>query len=70
MFQSIRSDIKAALERDPAAKNRLEVLLCYPGLHALLFYRVTHWLWGHRLRLMARFLSEFARLITGIDQGT
>jgi serine O-acetyltransferase len=67
MFQRIRSDIKAALERDPAAKSRLEVLLCYPGLHALLLYRLSHWLWNHRLHLLARFLSELARLFTGIE---
>jgi len=67
MFQGIRSDIRAALERDPAARSRLEVLLCYPGLHALLLHRVAHWLWGHRLRLSARFLSQLARLLTGIE---
>jgi len=67
MFQRVRSDIKAALERDPAARSRLEVLVCYPGLHAILLHRVGHWLWNHRLRLMARFLSELARVLTGIE---
>jgi len=67
MFQSIRSDINAALERDPAAKSRLEVFLCYPGLHALLLHRVAHRLWNHRLHLMARFLSELGRFVTGIE---
>ena len=67
MFQRMRSDIKAALERDPAARSRLEVLLCYPGLHALLTYRAAHWLWHHHLHLMARFLSEIGRFFTGIE---
>ncbi|MDH4180311.1 MAG: serine O-acetyltransferase, partial [Armatimonadota bacterium] len=67
MFDRIRADIQAAIERDPAAKSRLEVFLLYPGLHAVLMHRVAHWLWGHRLRLMARFGSEVNRLITGIE---
>lgn len=67
MFQRVRADIKAALERDPAARSRLEVFFCYPGLHAIILYRMTHWLWTHRLRLMARFLSEIGRFLTGIE---
>ncbi len=67
MFQGIRSDIRAALERDPAARSRLEVLLCYPGLHASILHRLAHWLWGRRLRLSARFLSQIARFLTGIE---
>ncbi len=67
MFDRVRADIQAALERDPAARSRLEVLLCYAGLHAILLYRAAHWLWGRRLRLMARFLSHVTRLLTGIE---
>ncbi|NIR01235.1 MAG: serine O-acetyltransferase [Gemmatimonadales bacterium] len=67
MFDRIRADIQAAMERDPAAKSRLEVFLLYPGLHAVIMHRMAHWLWEHRLRLMARFLSEVNRLITGIE---
>jgi len=67
MFGRVKADIQAALERDPAARSRLEVLLCYPGLHATLMHRAAHWLWRHRLRLTARFLSQITRLVTGIE---
>jgi serine O-acetyltransferase len=67
LTQSIREDIAAVFERDPAARSYLEVLLCYPGLHALWFHRINHWLWIHNLRLMARWLSQWARLFTGIE---
>lgn len=67
MLDRIRADIQAALDRDPAARSRLEVLLCYPGLHAIVMHRVAHWLWERRLRLMARFLSQVNRLLTGIE---
>jgi serine O-acetyltransferase len=65
--QSIREYIASVFERDPAAKSWIEVLLCYPGLHALWAHRVNHWLWTHRLRLLARFLSQVLRLLTGIE---
>jgi len=55
------------MERDPAAKSRFEVFLCYSGLHALWLYRIAHWLWTHRLFLAARALSEAARFLTGIE---
>jgi len=67
LTQSIREDIAAVFERDPAARSYLEVLLCYPGLHALWFHRINHWLWTHNLRLLARWLSQWARLFTGIE---
>ncbi len=67
MFDRIRADIQAAMERDPAAKSRLEVFLLYPGLHAVIMHRLAHWLWEHRLRLMGRFVSEVSRFITGIE---
>ena len=65
--QWIGEDVAAVLERDPAAKSRLEILLCYSGLHALWFYRVNHWLWNHDVRLLARWLSQVARWLTGIE---
>ncbi len=67
MFRSIREDVASVFERDPAAKSTLEVLLCYSGLHVLWFYRVNHWLWNHGLRLLARWLSQVARLLTAIE---
>jgi serine O-acetyltransferase len=60
-------DIAAVLERDPAAKSRLEVVLLYSGLHALWGYRVHHWLWSHGWRFIARMMSQWGRLITGIE---
>jgi serine O-acetyltransferase len=67
LSQSVREYIASVFERDPAAKSWIEVLLCYPGLHALWAHRVNHWLWTHRLRLLARFFSQVARLLTGIE---
>jgi serine O-acetyltransferase len=66
-FQSVRDDISAIFERDPAARSYLEVLLCYPGLHALWGHRVSHWLWGHDLRFLARLNSQVVRFFTGIE---
>jgi serine O-acetyltransferase len=64
---SIREDVATVLERDPAAKSRLEVFLCYSGLHAVWFYRINHWLWKRGLLLLARWLSQVARFLTGIE---
>ena len=66
-FSNLRSEIKAVFERDPAAKNLLEVLLCYPGLHALLAHRIAHWLYRHRLYTIARIISQISRFFTGIE---
>lgn len=63
----IREDVTNVMDHDPAAKSRLEVLLCYAGLHAVWFYRMNHWLWNHGLFLLARWLSEVARWLTGIE---
>jgi serine O-acetyltransferase len=63
----IREDVATLLERDPAAKSRLEVYLCYSGLHAVWFHRINHWLWNHGLFLLARWLSQVARFLTGIE---
>ena len=64
---SFGENIRMVMERDPAAKSRLEIVLCYSGLHAVWMHRVTHRLWTWRLRLVARWLSQFARLLTGIE---
>jgi serine O-acetyltransferase len=63
----IREDVANVLEHDPAARSRLEIYLCYSGLHALWFYRCNHWLWGHNFFLLARWLSQVARFLTGIE---
>jgi serine O-acetyltransferase len=63
----IREDVATVLERDPAAKSHLEVYLCYSGLHAVWFYRMNHWLWNHNFLLLARWLSQVARWLTGIE---
>ncbi|HTV64686.1 MAG TPA: serine O-acetyltransferase [Bryocella sp.] len=63
----MREDIDAVLDRDPAAKSRMEVVLLYSGLHALWIYRFHHWLWMHGRTFLARWLSQAARLITGIE---
>jgi len=67
MAALIREDVATILERDPAARSRAEVLLCYSGLHAVWFYRINHWLWNHRFFLLARWLSQVARFLTGIE---
>lgn len=67
MFQRLRSDIQCILDRDPAARSAWEVLTCYPGLHALVLHRASHWLWTHGLRWPGRFLSMFSRWLTGIE---
>jgi len=64
---SMREDIAAVFESDPAARSYLEVLLCYPGLHALWGHRINHWLWLHGMRFLARFSSQVVRLFTGIE---
>jgi serine O-acetyltransferase len=67
VFNTIREDVRCVLERDPAARNSLEVLTSYPGLHAVWLHRIAHRLWRARLKLVARWLSEFARFVTGIE---
>jgi serine O-acetyltransferase len=63
----IRDDIRSVMERDPAARSGLEVFLCYPGLWAVWIHRISHALWGVKLRLLARLLSQVARFYTGVD---
>src|SRR5437588_1227234 len=67
LFSLIREDVANVMQSDLAAKSRVEVLRCYAGLDAVWFYRVNHWLWNHRLFLPARWLSQVARLLTGIE---
>ncbi len=67
VFKRLKEDIDCVFERDPAARTRLEVLLAYPGVHALLLHRVSHWLWKRNLKLLARILSHITRFLTGIE---
>jgi serine O-acetyltransferase len=67
MLRAIIDDIKAAKERDPAARSYLEIVLCYSGLHAIIAHRINHWLWTHGLKLLARFGSQLAKMLTGIE---
>ncbi|MFN4148233.1 MAG: serine O-acetyltransferase [Rhodocyclaceae bacterium] len=67
MFARLREDIACVFDRDPAARSTWEVLTCYPGFHALLLHRLSHWLWSHGLRWLARLLSHFTRFLTGIE---
>src|SRR5215472_7078005 len=67
LFSLIREDVTNVMDHDPAAKSRLEVFFCYAGLHAVWFYRMNHWLWNHGLFLVSRWLSQVARLATGIE---
>ncbi len=67
VFDMVRGDIRSVKQRDPAARGTLEVLLCYPGLHATWGHRITHWLWRNDLKTLARFLSQVIRSLTGIE---
>ena len=67
MFRQLREDIASVFERDPAARSTWEVLTCYPGLHAMLFHRLSHWFWRHGLRWFGRFTSNVSRWLTGIE---
>src|SRR3954451_7970261 len=67
LFRNLRDEIDATLARDPAARSRLEVVLCYPGFQALLYYRLAHWLWQRRWYLAGRFVSHVGRVLTGIE---
>ena len=67
MFRRIKEDIQTALHNDPAARSTLEVLVCYPGVHAICLHRLAHWLWGHKLHFLARVISAFTRLATQVE---
>lgn len=65
--EEIKSDFRAVFERDPAARNSLEVILAYPGFHAIVFHRIAHWLWDNHMQLLGRALSHISRFLTGIE---
>jgi serine O-acetyltransferase len=67
MLKTLAADFRIIFERDPAARSKLEVLFCYPGLQALIFHRFAHWLHGLHLPLIARLISHLARFLTGIE---
>lgn len=67
MFERLKEDIDSFIKRDPAARSRAEVILCYPGLHALVFHRVAHALWVREWRLLGRFIAQFARILSGVE---
>ena len=67
MFSRIKEDIQVVFDRDPAARNTLEVITAYPGFQAVLIHRASHWLWSQGLFWLARILSNIARLLTGIE---
>lgn len=67
MVSHLKEDLKAVFDRDPAVRNVFEIILCYPGFHAVLFYRFSHWLWLNRFYLAGRFVSHLGRFFTGIE---
>ena len=67
MVKTLHEDLQAVFSRDPAARSTFEVVLCYPGLHAVWGYRVAHWLWAHGLKLPGRWVSHLFRALTGIE---
>jgi serine O-acetyltransferase len=67
MLQALRADLAIIRERDPAARGTLEILLCYPGFHALVLHRLSHRLWNLGLPLLPRLLSQMGRLLTGVE---
>lgn len=67
MLKQIKEDVQVALEKDPASRNLLEVIVCYPGVHALVAHRISYWLWNHDWKFAGRVLSYFFRWLTGIE---
>lgn len=67
MFKHIREDVMCVFDRDPAARNVLEIITTSPGIHAIIWHRLNHWLWGKGFKWLARFLSNVPRLYTGIE---
>lgn len=67
MFERVREELDIYLERDPIARSYPEIIFCYPGLHAVLFHRMSHWLWSNHMKWLGRFLSHIARFLTGIE---
>lgn len=67
LWQRLQEDVKTVFDKDPAARSVIEVLTCYPGLHATWLHRISHWLWNHQLLFPARLLSHIGRWLTGIE---
>ena len=67
IIKNINGDINAVMDRDPAARNKLEILLCYPGVHALIAHRFSHFLYKHKFKLVARVISQIMRFFTGVE---
>lgn len=67
LFSKLSEDIDSVVERDPAARSKIEVFLCYPGVHAIILYRFAHFLWCKKFFTTARIISSFARFLTGVD---
>jgi len=67
VFRLLREDLQTVFKKDPAARSTLEVLFCYPGLHAIWNHRVAHFLWKHKVRLLGRVMSHTARFVTGVE---
>jgi serine O-acetyltransferase len=67
MFARLQEDVKSVFDRDPAARSFVEVLFCYPGLHAIWFHRISHWFWTRELFFIGRFISHIGRFFTGIE---
>ena len=67
IFKGLQEDIDAFMARDPAARSRWEVLFCYPGLHALIYYRLSHALWARGWHFLGRFISHVGKLLTGVE---
>jgi len=67
LFSKVREDIKTAFREDPAARNIIEVMLCYPGLQAVWLHRIAHWLWQKKWKTWARIVSHFSRFVTAIE---
>lgn len=67
IFKRLKADLDAFLERDPAARSHLEVAILYQGFHAVVFYRISNWLWRQNLRFIGRFISQIGRILTGIE---
>lgn len=67
MFSHLKEDLRAVFDRDPAVRSVFEIIFCYPGFHAMLFYRLAHWLWNHQLKFLGRFVSHLGRFMTGVE---
>ena len=67
IWDRIKEDVGVVFDRDPAARSTLEIVLTYPGVHAVFFYRIAHWLWTRDLKLVARLIANIGRFLTGVD---